>query len=148
MFCLQRKRDGKLFARDISMVKKYKHISDSDDHSDIDSSSSAEMNTENTHPDDRGSNKDSVENVDSAKNVRRLSRTRNLPIRFGKAYIHWKNLRRWGGYVVYAMDFGWALYIWTLCMDFVYELCIYFGRGLFLVNWDYHTSNTAIIPLS
>ena len=70
------------------MVKKYKHISDSDDHSDIDSSSSAEMNTENMHPDDRGSNKDSVENVDSAKNVRRLSRTRNLPIRFGKAYIH------------------------------------------------------------
>ena len=40
-----RKRDGKVFTRNISMVKKYKHISDSDDHSDIDSSGSTEMNT-------------------------------------------------------------------------------------------------------
>ena len=39
-----RKRNGKVFARSISMVKKYKQISDSDDHSDIDSSGSAEMN--------------------------------------------------------------------------------------------------------
>ena len=26
--------------------------------------------------------------------------------------------------VVYAMDFGWTWYIWTLYMDFVYEPCI------------------------
>ena len=57
------------------MVKKYKHISDSDDHSDIDSSNSAGMNTENPHPDGRKSNTDSVENVDSADNVSRSSRT-------------------------------------------------------------------------
>ena len=41
----KRKRDGKVFTRNISMVRKYKHISDSDDYSDIDSRSSAEMNT-------------------------------------------------------------------------------------------------------
>ena len=29
------------------------------------------------------------------------------------------------------MEFGWTLYIWTLYMDFVYELCICLGRGLF-----------------
>ena len=38
---VKRKRDGKVFAKNISMIKKYKHISDSDDHSDIDSSGSA-----------------------------------------------------------------------------------------------------------
>ena len=70
------------------MVKKYKHISDSDDHSVIDSSDSAGMNTETPHSDDRESNMDSVENVDSADNVRRSSRTRNPPIRFGEAYTH------------------------------------------------------------
>ena len=72
---VRRNRDGKVFARNFSMVKKYKHISDSDDRSDIDSCGSAEMNTENPHPDNRGSNTDSVENVDSANNVCRLSRT-------------------------------------------------------------------------
>ena len=65
---VKRKRDGKVFARNISMVKKYKQVSDSDDHSDTDSSSSAEINTENMHP-------DNVENVDSANKVRCLSRT-------------------------------------------------------------------------
>ena len=35
---VRRKRDGKVFARNISMTKKYKHIGDSDDHSDINSS--------------------------------------------------------------------------------------------------------------
>ena len=70
------------------MVKKYKHISDSDDHLVIDSSDSAGMNTENPHPDDRESNTDSIENVDSADNVRLSSCTRNSPIRFGEAYIH------------------------------------------------------------
>ena len=73
------------------MIKKYKQISDSDDHSDIDSSGSAEINTENLHPDNRGSNTDSVENVDSAKNIRRSSRARNPPIRFGEGYTHWKD---------------------------------------------------------
>ena len=62
------------------MVKKYNHISDSDDHLDIDSSDSVGMNTENPHPDNRESNTDSFENVDSANNVHRSSRTRNLPI--------------------------------------------------------------------
>ena len=81
---VKRKRDEKVFARNISMVKKYKRISDSD----VDSSGSAEMNTENTHPDNRGSYTDSVENVDCANNVRHSSRTRNPPIRFGKAYTH------------------------------------------------------------
>ena len=54
---VKRKRDEKVFARNISMVKKYKRISDSD----VDSSGSAEMNTENTHPDNRGSYTDGVE---------------------------------------------------------------------------------------
>ena len=62
------------------MVKKYQHISDSDDHSNIDSSDSAGMNTENPHRDDKECNTDSVEKVGSADNVRRSSRTRNLPI--------------------------------------------------------------------
>ena len=74
---VKRKRDGKVLARNISMVKKYQQISDSDEHSDIDSSGSAEMNTENTHPDNRGSKTDSIENVDSANNVRRSLRTGN-----------------------------------------------------------------------
>ena len=43
------KGNGKVFARNISMVKKYKHISDCDKHSDIDSSGSAEMNTMNEY---------------------------------------------------------------------------------------------------
>ena len=85
---VRRKRNGKVFGRNISMVKKYKHISGSDDNSDIDSSDSAGMNTENPHPDDRESNTDIVENVDSADNVRRSARTRNPPIRFGEAYTH------------------------------------------------------------
>ena len=54
----------------------------------IDSSGSAGMNTENLHLDNRGSNTDSVENVDSAKNIRRSSRARNPPIRFGEGYTH------------------------------------------------------------
>ena len=77
---VRRKRDGKIFARNVSMVKKYQHISDSDDHSNIDSSDSAGMSTENPHRDDKESNTDSVEKVGSADNVRRSSRTRNLPI--------------------------------------------------------------------
>ena len=85
---MKRKRDGKVFPRNISMVKKYKHISDSDDYSDIDSSGSAEMNTENTYPYNTGSNKDSFENVDISNNVRRSSRIRNPPIRFGRAYTY------------------------------------------------------------
>lgn len=70
------------------MVKKYKHIIDSGDHSDINSSGSAEMNIENRHPHNRGSNMDNVANVDSTKNVRRSSRTRNTLIRPGEPYTH------------------------------------------------------------
>ena len=62
------------------MVKKYKHISDSDDHSDIDNSDSVGINAENPHPDNREGNTDSFENVDSANNVHRSFRTRNPPI--------------------------------------------------------------------
>ena len=105
------------------MVKKYKHISDSDDHSDIDSSGSAKMSTEYMHPDNRGSNTDSVENVDSANNVCRSSRTWNPPIQFCEAYTHWKKLMKvgricgicnglWMGFVY--MDFVYGLCIWTL----------------------------------
>lgn len=43
---VERKKDGKVFARNISIVKKYKHISDSDYHSHIDISGFAEMNQE------------------------------------------------------------------------------------------------------
>ena len=46
----KRKRNGKVFAGNISVVKKYKYIGDSDDHPDIDSSGSAETNKENTYP--------------------------------------------------------------------------------------------------
>ena len=60
----KRQRDGKAFARKISVDKKYKHISNSDDHSDIDSSGSAEMNKENTHLYNRGSNTDNAQNKD------------------------------------------------------------------------------------
>ena len=49
---------------------------------------SAETNTKNTHPHNRGRNADNVENLDSANNVRRSSRTRNPPIRFGEPHIH------------------------------------------------------------
>lgn len=61
---VKRKRDGKTFARKASVDKKYKHISNSDDHSDIDSSGSVEMNKENTHLDNRGSNTDNAHNED------------------------------------------------------------------------------------
>ena len=56
------------------------------------------------------------------------------------------NLRKeWLEIMVYAMDFGWVLFIWTLIMDFVYDLCIYFEWGLFLLNEDKHTSNTTMV---
>ena len=60
------------------------HISDSDDHFDIDSSGSAEMNTKKRYPDNTGSNTDNVEYISSANDVRRSSRTRNPLIRFAK----------------------------------------------------------------
>ena len=49
---------------------------------------SAETNTKNTHPHNRRRNADNVENLDSANNVHRSSRTRNPPIRFGEPHIH------------------------------------------------------------
>ena len=57
---VQRKREGKVYARNIPMLKIYKHISDSDDHSDINRSSSAEVNTENTLPDNKGISTDNT----------------------------------------------------------------------------------------
>ena len=91
---VKRKRDGMVFARKIIMVKRYKHISDSDDHSDIDCSGSAEINAEDTLPDNRWSK---TENVDSANNVRRSSHTRNPSVQFGKSYPRWKKTWRRGG---------------------------------------------------
>ena len=78
------------------MGKKYKHISDLDDHSGIDSSDSAGMNMENPYSNDRESNTDRVENVDNANNVRRSSRTQHPLIRFGEAYKHRKKLMKVG----------------------------------------------------
>ena len=46
------------------------------------------MNTENTHPYNRGKNTGNFENVDCANNGRRLCRTQNPPIRLGEAYTH------------------------------------------------------------
>ena len=69
----QRTRDGKVFVRNISMARKNKHNIYLDDHSHVDSSGSAEMETEDTHPDNRGSKKDSVDsrqqNVGSENDV-------------------------------------------------------------------------------
>ena len=42
------KKDRKVFSKTISVVKKNKHISDSDDYLDNNSISSAEINTEDT----------------------------------------------------------------------------------------------------
>ena len=117
------------------MVKKHKHISDSDDHSVIDSSDSAGMNTENPHPDDRESNTDSVENVDSADNVGHSFLTRNPPIRFGEVYTHRKKTYE-GGEDMWYMP--WTLYglclcglcIWTLYVTFIYT----FKVGFFLIS--------------
>ena len=53
------------------MVKKKRHISDSDDHSGIESRDSAEMNKKDTLPDNKRS---SVENVDRAYKVCHSSR--------------------------------------------------------------------------
>ena len=102
------------------MVKKYKHINDSNGHSDIDSSDSAGMNTENPHPDDRESNTDSVENVDSADNVGHSFLTRNPPIRFGEVYTHRKKLMKVGRIcgICHALCMGFV------CVDFVYGLCM------------------------
>ena len=48
-------------------------------------------------------------------------------------------------YHVYAMDFVWALFVWTLHLDFVCDLYIYFERSLF-PSWkeDKHASNTTM----
>ena len=99
-----------------------------------DSSSSVEINTGNTHLHNRGSNTDNVENVDNAKNWLMMIElvifgTRKSPIQFGEAYTHWKKLWKWGGYVVYVMDFEQTLYMRYIY--FVYGHCIwtlvYFG---------------------
>ena len=35
--------------------------------------------------------------------------------------------------VVYAMEFGWTLYTWTLYMEFACKRFIYFGGGYFFL---------------
>ena len=64
---VKRKRDRKIFARNILMVKKYKHIS---------------------HSDNRASITDNVENVYSENNLRRLFRIRNPLVPFGEPYTN------------------------------------------------------------
>ena len=45
--------------------------------------------------------------------------------------------------MAYAMDFVWALFVWTLYMDFACDLYIYFERSLFLSSKeDKHANNT------
>ena len=102
------------------MVKKYRQINDSDGHSDIDSTGYAEMNAENTHSDNRGSNTNSAENVDSPNNVRRSSRARNPPIRFGEAYTHCEKLLKVGR-ICGICNGLWMNFVY---MEFEYGLCI------------------------
>ena len=104
-------KDGNVFARNISFVKKYKHISDSHDHSDIGSSGSAEMNTENRHQDNRGSNTYNVENVRRKSNILRYDVHETHRFDLVKHNHIEKNMK------VYAKEFE-----WTLFFDFVYTL--------------------------
>ena len=47
--------------------------------------------------------------------------------------------------MVYAMDFVWALFVWTLYMDFVCDLYLYFEWSLFpCSNENKHARNTTI----
>ena len=47
--------------------------------------------------------------------------------------------------VVYAMDFVWALFVWTLYMDFVCDLYMYFEWTLLPSSKkDKHASNTTM----
>ena len=62
------------------MAKKCKRTSDLNINSDIDSSGSAVMNAEDGLPDNRRSNIDNAENLDSVNNVRSSPRT------LGEAY--------------------------------------------------------------
>ena len=57
------------------MAKKWKRTSDLNVNSDIDSSGSAVMNAEYGLPDNRRSNIDNAENLDSVNNVRSSPRT-------------------------------------------------------------------------
>ena len=112
------------------------------------------------HPDNRGSNTDNFKNVLTTFVVHPIH---EIPIFDLVKHAHIeKKLWRWGGYMAYALDFGWALYIWTLYMNFVYKFCIYFGRGLFLfwmvisiqahyrgypLCWGSYASPLLVIPL-
>ena len=59
-----------------------------------------------------------------------------------------RNLWRWGGYVVYAMNFVCVLFVWSLYMDFVCGLYIYFEWSLFLSSKeDKHASNITVIVI-
>ena len=48
--------------------------------------------------------------------------------------------------MVYAMDFVWALFMWTLYRDFVCDLYIYFEWSLFISNEHRRARNTTPTP--
>ena len=116
------------------MVKKYKHISDLDGHSDIDSSGSVEINTQNTHPDNRGSNTDNVEN--------RLCKQRSSFIPCTKSHnLIWRGIHTLKKTYEGGEDTGhmqWTsdglcicrLCVWTLCKNFVCTLDEAFFGGI------------------
>ena len=85
---LRGKKTERYLPETLQWLKNISILVDSFDHSDIDSNGSAELNTENMNPHNRGSNTDTTENINSASNARRLSRTLNPPTRFGEAYTH------------------------------------------------------------
>ena len=85
---LRGKKTERYLPETLQWLRNISILVDSFDHSDIDSNGSAELNTENMNPHNRGSNTDTTENINSASNARRLSRTLNPPTRFGEAYTH------------------------------------------------------------
>ena len=116
------------------MVKKYKHISDLDGHSDIDSSGSVEINTQNAHPDNRGSNTDNVKN--------RLCKQRSSFIPCTKSHnLIWRGIHTLKKTYEGGEDTGhmqWTsdglcicrLCVWTLCKNFVCTLDEAFFGGI------------------
>ena len=136
---VKRKRDGKVLVRNILMVKKQKRISDSNDHSDIDSSGSPAINTENTHIDDRECNTDKVVNVDS-ENILTWFILHTKSTDSVWRIIHTLKNYKDGEDMCYMR---WILNglcicgIWTLYVDFVYTLgyVVYtILKEVFLVN--------------
>ena len=103
------------------------------------------------HPDNKGSNKVNVKNIDSANNIPCSFHTWNPFIRFGKAYTYWKNYE--GGediwYMPWTLDVLCMCGIWTLYMDFVksFGLCgkYNFRRDIFCelgLAYEQHHTDT------